>query len=85
MVAGPLPPPAPADELAAELGNVRRLNLRPGDRCVLNVDREVSREIAAQLEAVWEGFAPGVKLLILPPDWTLTVLGKDEEECASSA
>lgn len=71
-------------EIPDELEGVRRLDLRPGDRCVLHVSRDLSEIQAGSIARAWEGFAPGVKLLVLQHGMTLTVLGKDEE-CASSA
>lgn len=72
-------------EIPDELEGVRRLDLRPGDRCVLRVEQDVSQAEAQTMLAVWEEFAPGVKLLILPLGMTLTVIGKDEVACGSSA
>lgn len=72
-------------EIPDELEGVRRLDLRPGDRCVLTLVYDLSDADTAALSRAWEGFAPGVLLLVLRPGMTLTVLGKDEDECASSA
>lgn len=71
-------------EIPDELEGVRRLDLRPGDRCVLHIDRLPSEIQSRQLIDAWERFAPGIPLMVLPLGMTLTVLGKDEE-CASSA
>lgn len=55
--------PAPAIRF---VGDLQRLEIKPGDKFVLMCDGRISAEQADQLHEYWNGFAgDGVKLLVL--------------------
>lgn len=70
-----------ATEEIRYLGDLQRLELKPGDRFVLTVDRPISGEMAAKLGEVWARFVgddrEDLKLLILDSGMKLGVLNWD--------
>lgn len=84
MVGNEVPLPVADERDSGIVETVRRIDAKPGDRFVITVNGEITREIAAQIYDAWNQFYPDTTLLVMPAGYTLTVLGKDEE-CASSA
>lgn len=71
----PPAPPAPPRAAPSLPESVRVLDLRPGDRLVLNFgDRRLTPENRAQLREHMSEFAPGAPVLILDCNTTLDVL-----------
>lgn len=66
-----------ADPQIRYLGDVQRLVLNPGDIVVLNVDHEISDEMAARLREACESYIPGHKFLILGPGIKVGVMGRE--------
>lgn len=64
-------------------GQLQRLDLKPGDRCVLMTARVLSMDQVERLSAMWRGFFVGdevPRLLILDQDTRLGVLGVDDQQ-----
>lgn len=58
--------PQPTQPEIRFLGDMERLTIGPDDKFVLTVDRPISREVHAMIQASWAAFAgDGVKLLVL--------------------
>lgn len=56
------------------LGDLQRLEVKPGDRFVLNSERHLSREQCLVLQRIWQEFygdSEAPKLLILDPGMKL--------------
>ncbi len=63
------------------LGDLQRLTIKPGDKFVLTADRPISREMAAALKSMWEGFAgPDIPLLILDKGCSLGAISVVPED-----
>lgn len=74
-----------APEASGEIrfvGDLQRLELKPGDRFVLTVDRPVSGEMAAKLREAWARFVgddrEDLKLLILGSGMKLGAIATDK-------
>ncbi|SMQ65890.1 hypothetical protein SAMN06295905_1342 [Devosia lucknowensis] len=48
-----------------ELGDLIRLDFKPGDKAVLMASRCISHEQGRRIHEAWERYAPGVPLLVL--------------------
>lgn len=59
------------------LGELQRLELKPGDVFVLSVPRELSNEEARIIRKQWDDNMPGVKLIVLSEGMTLGVVSAD--------
>lgn len=60
------------------LGDLQRLELRPGDKFVLMCDGHISRDVAQLIQHQWDTFAgPDVKLLILEDGFKLGAISTD--------
>lgn len=57
-----------------EIEDIRRIELKPGDRFVVRTKVPVSYETHAKLTAAFEQFAPGVPVLVLGPEMSLEIL-----------
>lgn len=63
-----------------ELGELKRVTLRPGDRLIVMQEIEMDRTQRGLLVHRLEQWAPGYPVMILPPGVTLGVLGVEEPE-----
>lgn len=63
------------------IGDLQRLELKPGDRFVLTTPDVISSEIHARIQAAWKDFVGGddaaFKLLVLSGDMKLGVINGD--------
>ncbi|QOF71469.1 hypothetical protein IG197_27640 [Aminobacter sp. SR38] len=70
------------------LGDLQRLDLKPGDRFVLTMNGPVSMDTAARIRDAWTHFVGGdedqFKLLILDGGCKLGVIGSEAMDEASS-
>jgi hypothetical protein len=69
---------APADPEIRWLGELSRLEVRPGDRFVLQVDVVLTRDRIDRIREMWREFigdVDGTKVLILGPGERLGVFG----------
>lgn len=61
------------------LGDMERLQFKPGDKFILKVPGRISSEIAARMKQAWHEFMGGnpdeFKLLIIEEGMTIGVLG----------
>lgn len=60
------------------VGDLRRCDVRPGDRFVLTVERPISRDTHDRIQAVWRDFIGSdnpAKLLVLEDGMHLGVIG----------
>lgn len=62
------------------LGDLQRLDLRPGDVVVMTSEEHISDEIASRLRIDWERYVPGVKCIVLGGGLRLGVLGAQRAE-----
>jgi len=63
------------------LGDLQRLELKPGDRFVLSVPHVLSPEVCARIQEGWRGFAGDkVKLLILTDGMKLGAINTGEPD-----
>ena len=59
-------------------GELRRIDVRPGDKFVLNVDQPVSAQSAHRLQEIWRQFIEGeAPLLILERGMELAVIREE--------
>jgi hypothetical protein len=70
---------AAAAEVGTDTGTIRiadmrRVDVRPGDRFVLTMASHISQEHYAAMQATWARFMPGSSLLILEPGARLGVI-----------
>jgi hypothetical protein len=65
-----------------EIAEVHRLEIRPGDRIVVHVDRtELSQVEAADIQLrVQAALHTLTPVLVLPKEWELGVIGPETEE-----
>jgi hypothetical protein len=67
--------------VAAEIGDIRRVEVRPGDRLVVRLDCPVDdAEFDMLLARLREAFGPGVPILLLEPGIDITVIGRPEAD-----
>lgn len=68
------------------VGELQRVDVKPGDRFVLSIDRPVSMEMKRCLEHIWEDFvgSNAAKILILEPGMKLGVFGDASNKGGSS-
>lgn len=66
-------------EVADTFQDMRRINIKPGDRFVLNVPGRPSANVIEVLQARWKQFAGDAPLLILTDGTMLTLLHENEE------
>jgi hypothetical protein len=59
-----------------QIEDIRRIEIKPGDKLVLRVDAPISDEMATRLRKHLEGFAPGVPVLILDSGMSLDILSE---------
>lgn len=59
------------------LGDVRRLQLLPGDVIVISVDQSVSEENASRITSEFEGLAPGHKCVVLSDGMRVSTLNTE--------
>lgn len=63
------PPPSGAEKISEPkiqyLGDLQRLELKPGDMLVLSVDEHLSQEVAVRLSAMIEEATGGTKAIVL--------------------
>lgn len=59
------------------LGDLQRLEIKPGDRFVLTTDQIISLETCEKIQQIWAKFTEGKgkELLILMPGMKLGVIG----------
>jgi hypothetical protein len=61
------------------LGDLQRLEVRPGDRFVLKTPDIISDDQHAKIQDAWNAFAgPGTPLLVIYPGFELGAIGKAE-------
>lgn len=65
------------------VGDLTRLELKPGDKFVLQIDRPISHEVAQRIQAAWKEFVDGRedigKLLIIEPGMKLGAIATKPE------
>jgi hypothetical protein len=74
------------ETLRIEAGELRRVEVRPGDLFALTVGHNLTAQQAAELSARWRDLVGDVPLLVLPRGAELTVfrpVGADGTEGAS--
>jgi hypothetical protein len=59
-----------------EIADLRRLELRPGDRVVLKLAHNLPPEGYQRLRKYWDTFAPDVPVLIIGPDMSLDIIAE---------
>ncbi|MDX0572174.1 hypothetical protein GOD68_18265 [Sinorhizobium medicae] len=59
-----------------QIEDIRRIELKPGDKLVLKVSGRVSEEMAVRLRKHLEDFAPGVPVLVLDASVSLEILSE---------
>ena len=59
-----------------EIADIRRLEIRPGDRIVMKVESRLSSDDAARIRELWERFAGDTPVLILGAGMSLDVLSE---------
>jgi len=67
----------PVDEIRF-VGELRRVDIKPGDKFVLRFDQPLSLDAIARFQSYWERFAgPGVPLLVLDSHAELSVINAE--------
>jgi hypothetical protein len=65
------------------IGDLTRLEIKPGDKFVIQIDRRVDAETAASIQAAWASFTEGCegigKLLIIEPGMKLGTISTKPE------
>lgn len=61
-----------------KIQDLRRLELRPGDRILMKLDIVPTPEQTQRIKAVWKDFAPEVEVLVIPDGASIDILSVDE-------
>lgn len=66
------------------LGDMQRMDLKPGDRFVLTLAGPASVDMVARLQETWADFANGAKLFVLEPGMKIRVISQPTEDTANA-
>lgn len=72
-----------SEDIKVEIsGDIRKLDVRPGDRLVLNLDQPVSFEAAERMSSYVKGWigVPGIGVLVLEKGMSLSVIRPQREK-----